>query len=650
MAPINCPTFETATSIFMQKQKLFSEKLFPLGLMFLIDVLLTGMSFILSYVLCSMIVPDIINHRMLIQLPVVVALTSLIFLSIGIYKGVVKYDRIREVYSIFNAICLANILTIILVVINGKLIMEEDFMVPLSIIIVHSILSFSALVASRFLYKRLIIALKKKLRPTAKVLFVHDFESQTEALDTYMEAFKEKEYSNVFQNNINEKNQKKKLSETNLKELGIQQVYFNIRPHETEKLWATVPNFLHLNKSLHLVFQNDKAKTSTTNNEDFVFTPLRKEYLFPNMLDASSVKKDFISNYKNKTVLITGAGGLIGRELVKQLVAFGTQTQIILVDNSEAALRGTMAIIDDDSKQNVVPKLTDVKERDSLKKIFKEYTPKVVIHAAGNNFDEFFEDNFNKAVKHNVMATKIIADLALDFNVERFVFCSHAEAILPSTNLHVGKRLSELYINSLNGISKKKHTEFRALRMDRVFADETSVQQWSFIKGKDQRPTDVKELIVTKTDTAHLLLALGAKNMVDSKDVYFTPKIGVSVAKNVLSSLKNHWSRIGSQSMIEANTGSTDNVSDYEDFVKCKSLTLSQALKTEEETLNLCKEELKQKIESICLNQLFNEEDFTPVFELIHSFGEGHWENLHTLYVQKAPFRKIIKLQTSNSN
>ena len=209
MAPINCPTFETATSIFMQKQKLFSEKLFPLGLMFLIDVLLTGMSFILSYVLCSMIVPDIINHRMLIQLPVVVALTSLIFLSIGIYKGVVKYDRIREVYSIFNAICLANILTIILVVINGKLIMEEDFMVPLSIIIVHSILSFSALVASRFLYKRLIIALKKKLRPTAKVLFVHDFESQTEALDTYMEAFKEKEYSNVFQNNINEKNQKK---------------------------------------------------------------------------------------------------------------------------------------------------------------------------------------------------------------------------------------------------------------------------------------------------------------------------------------------------------------------------------------------------------------------------------------------------------
>ncbi|MEL7123695.1 MAG: polysaccharide biosynthesis protein [Bacteroidota bacterium] len=355
----------------MQKQKLFSEKLFPLGLMFLIDVLLTGMSFILSYVLCSMIVPDIINHRMLIQLPVVVALTSLIFLSIGIYKGVVKYDRIREVYSIFNAICLANILTIILVVINGKLVMEEDFMVPLSIIIVHSILSFSALVASRFLYKRLIIALKKKLRPTAKVLFVHDFDAQSEELDSYMEAFKENEYSNVFQNNSNIKDQKKKLSEPELKELGIQKVYLNIRPHETEKLWASVPKYLHLNKSLHLVFKRDKTKTAVSNNEDFVFTPLRKEYLFPNMLDTSSLKKDFVSNYKNKTVLITGAGGLIGRELVKQLLGFGSQTRIILVDNSEAALRGTMAILDDDSKQHVVPKLTDVKERDSLKKISK---------------------------------------------------------------------------------------------------------------------------------------------------------------------------------------------------------------------------------------------------------------------------------------
>ena len=129
------------------------EKLFPISLLFFIDAVLTACSFIVSYALCSFILEDINAHSMLIQLPIVVSLTCIIFLFIGIYKGIVNTNRLNEVYSIFNAICLANILTIVLVVVNGKLILEENLMVPLAIIIVHSILSFSALVASRFLYK-----------------------------------------------------------------------------------------------------------------------------------------------------------------------------------------------------------------------------------------------------------------------------------------------------------------------------------------------------------------------------------------------------------------------------------------------------------------------------------------------------------------
>jgi len=112
-----------------------------------------AVSFVLSYYLCSLILPDIWSHGMLMQLPIIVALTSFIFLFIGMYKGYVKYDKVREVYSIFNAICLTNILTIILVVVNGQLFAENNLMVPLSIIVVHSILSFTALVASRYSFK-----------------------------------------------------------------------------------------------------------------------------------------------------------------------------------------------------------------------------------------------------------------------------------------------------------------------------------------------------------------------------------------------------------------------------------------------------------------------------------------------------------------
>jgi len=137
------------------------EKIFPISLLFIIDALLTAFSFITSYALCSYIIDDIDAHSMLIQLPIVVSLTSLIFLFIGVYKGFVKTSRLNEVYNIFNAICLANILTIVLVVVNGRLMLEEDLMVPLAIIIVHSILSFSALVISRILYKNLLNRLVK---------------------------------------------------------------------------------------------------------------------------------------------------------------------------------------------------------------------------------------------------------------------------------------------------------------------------------------------------------------------------------------------------------------------------------------------------------------------------------------------------------
>lgn len=113
---------------------------------------------------------------MLIQLPIIVALTSFIFLFIGIYKGYVKYNTVREVYSIFNAICLANILTIVLVVVNGKLFMEKDLMVPLSIIIVHSILSFSALAISRYLYKFFTLKISKQIQNSSILVYNNDLE------------------------------------------------------------------------------------------------------------------------------------------------------------------------------------------------------------------------------------------------------------------------------------------------------------------------------------------------------------------------------------------------------------------------------------------------------------------------------------------
>ncbi len=177
----------------MTKNILYTNEMFPVRLVFLIDILLTAVSFIVSYYLCSLILPDIWSHGMLIQLPIIVALTSLIFLFIGIYKGYVKYDKVREVYSIFNAICITNILTIILVVVNGKLFMEKELMVPLSIIVVHSILSFSALVISRRLYKYFTVSRSKGLGYHTKSVFVFNETAANQEAETILSLLKKRD-------------------------------------------------------------------------------------------------------------------------------------------------------------------------------------------------------------------------------------------------------------------------------------------------------------------------------------------------------------------------------------------------------------------------------------------------------------------------
>lgn len=120
----------------------------------LIDIIITSGSFILSYIICkAYILPQIAFNNILVQLPIIVAITTIVLLVYGRYKGVLKFGELEDIYNIFNAICLANILTIVLVVMNAKLINQEELIVPLSIIIVHSVLSFLGLLLSRKAYK-----------------------------------------------------------------------------------------------------------------------------------------------------------------------------------------------------------------------------------------------------------------------------------------------------------------------------------------------------------------------------------------------------------------------------------------------------------------------------------------------------------------
>ena len=114
-----------------------------------IDIFTIMVSFSLSYFIRFNLTLNFDTERLLIQVPLVAFIAFLSFVATGSYIGVVRHTGLRDVYNIFNAICLSSIATIFVVIVNRQTNLFEGFTIPLSIIIIHSLISFVALTSSK---------------------------------------------------------------------------------------------------------------------------------------------------------------------------------------------------------------------------------------------------------------------------------------------------------------------------------------------------------------------------------------------------------------------------------------------------------------------------------------------------------------------
>ena len=199
------------------------------------------------------------------------------------------------------------------------------------------------------------------------------------------------------------------------------------------------------------------------------------------LLERNSIvldQKPITKQLKNKTILITGAAGSIGSEIVRQVIGFKPK-KIIILDQAETPLhylKAEIAALTSDVKIRTV--MCDVRNKETLKEIFKKYTPQVVFHAAAYKHVPMMEDNPSQAIFANVLGTKNTADLSLEFGVANFVFISTDKAVNPSNVMGASKRIAEKYIQSLFFNSKEKEemqTKFITTRFGNVLGSNGSV-------------------------------------------------------------------------------------------------------------------------------------------------------------------------------
>jgi FlaA1/EpsC-like NDP-sugar epimerase len=175
------------------------------------------------------------------------------------------------------------------------------------------------------------------------------------------------------------------------------------------------------------------------------------------------------------TVLVTGAGGSIGAELCRQIARMGP-TRLILVDNAETPLfEIERELLSERDFTAAIPKLVDVKNRTALRReVFEKYRPTIVFHAAAYKHVPLMETHPLESVRNNVVATKIVAELAADFEVDRFVLISTDKAVNPKTVMGQSKALCEWIIESL-GHRRDVKTRFVAVRFGNVLNSSGSV-------------------------------------------------------------------------------------------------------------------------------------------------------------------------------
>ena len=206
-----------------------------------------------------------------------------------------------------------------------------------------------------------------------------------------------------------------------------------------------------------------------------------KEVQIEDLLGRDPIKinmKEIAAHLEGKRVLITGAAGSIGSEIMRQVAMFNPY-QMILIDEAETPLHDIRLELKNKWQEIEAPTLVaNITNKARMESIFAEYQPEYVFHAAAYKHVPMMEDNVSESIQNNVLGTKILADLAVKYKVSRFVMISTDKAVNPSNVMGCSKRICEIYVQALARKIQKDGsapTQFITTRFGNVLGSNGSV-------------------------------------------------------------------------------------------------------------------------------------------------------------------------------
>ncbi len=455
-----------------------ADKYVSKWLVLLIDISITATTFFMAYVIRFGLTLDFSEDDFMRQLPVIVALALVSFITIGSYKGVIRHTGLKDVQLLFKALFLMFLLSNLFNVAISFMSDAEIMHLPMSVLVIFFFLDIFVLTSSRFAFKEMYYALQSQIRITPNILIYgagdsgqithsvlsHEGKGASKIVgfidDNPHKVGRSIKGTRVFA--------KSEIDTDFLKKHKVDTVILSIQNIDSKRLLKISDNLLSLPLKVKIVPPVNQWIDGNLNASQI------KEVEIEDLLDRApiSLNNAMVEQELDKqVVMISGAAGSIGSEIVRQLSHFNC-SKLVLIDQAESALYDLQQELKQKGVSNFEPIVADVRDLERMKIIFEDYRPDMIFHAAAYKHVPLMESNPCEAVKINVLGTRNLANLAVKYNVKKFVFVSTDKAVNPTNVMGATKRVAEMYLKCLQSES---NTKFITTRFGNVLGSNGSV-------------------------------------------------------------------------------------------------------------------------------------------------------------------------------
>ncbi|MGV8135460.1 MAG: polysaccharide biosynthesis protein [Mangrovibacterium sp.] len=464
---------------------IFKKHSLPRKLVLLTDLTIMALGFLLADVLrfnlnIGMIsLGEVMLHLTCILLPVYL----LAFLLTGSYRGILRHSSIEDFLKLFLAISLATVLVMLISGITHLDVVPEIWMLPYSVVLIHSVVTLVLLLAfrlgvrgvyqtygnSRSEYSPVLIFGAGELGQIACNVLENDGHSHIRVAG-FIDDKKVLEGKELSGKQIYTEKQafKKFIITDEIKEIILAIEKKKISPERKKRFLEHCVQYGVKVREVPLVKDWIGGKFSSRQIRDInIEDLLGREPIWLNQDEVSE-------GLKNAVVLVTGAAGSIGSEIVRQLMSFESK-KVILLDLAESPLFELQSELLKSwpaSRFEVV--IASVIDRHRMRAVFDAYRPEYVFHAAAYKHVPLMEDSPYQAIRVNVGGTTLVADLSVEFGAKKFVMISTDKAVNPTNVMGASKRICEIYIQSL-AQSGMTDTQFITTRFGNVLGSNGSV-------------------------------------------------------------------------------------------------------------------------------------------------------------------------------